>query len=119
LLRAWPEPRTRRLGPIHSSGWNRPGMTDPVVDPASGCAILRQPRWSEPLGQHRFLPARGVAANAHAPAPREDRSVKISDIRIKTFRPHADRRDTGHALPVPRAELMQTVLIVATDEGDG
>jgi L-alanine-DL-glutamate epimerase-like enolase superfamily enzyme len=43
--------------------------------------------------------------------------VKISDIRIKTFRTHADRWDVGHALPIPKAELMQTVLAIETDEG--
>jgi L-alanine-DL-glutamate epimerase-like enolase superfamily enzyme len=43
--------------------------------------------------------------------------VKISDIKIKTFRTYADRWDTGHALPIPKAELMQSVLIIETDEG--
>lgn len=43
--------------------------------------------------------------------------MKISDIKIKTFRTYADRWDTGHALPIPKAELMQSVLIIETDEG--
>jgi len=43
--------------------------------------------------------------------------VKISDIKIKTFRTHADRWDNGHARPVPRAQLRQTVLMIETDEG--
>ena len=43
--------------------------------------------------------------------------MKISDIKIKTFRTHADRWDVGHALPIPKAELMQTVLAIETDEG--
>ncbi|MBK8086455.1 MAG: enolase [Devosia sp.] len=43
--------------------------------------------------------------------------MKISDIRIKTFRTYADRWDIGHALPVPRADLLQTVLAIETDEG--
>jgi len=43
--------------------------------------------------------------------------VKISDIRIKTFRTYADRWDIGHALLVPRADLLQTVLAIETDEG--
>lgn len=43
--------------------------------------------------------------------------MKISDIRIKTFRTYADRWDIGHALLVPRADLLQTVLAIETDEG--
>ena len=43
--------------------------------------------------------------------------MKITDIRIKTFKTHADRWDVGHALPVPKADLMQTVLAIETDEG--
>ena len=43
--------------------------------------------------------------------------MKISDIKITTFRTYADRWDVGHALPVPKAELMQTVLAIETDEG--
>jgi len=43
--------------------------------------------------------------------------VKITDIRIKTFRTYADRWDVGHALPVPKADLMQTILAIETDEG--
>ena len=43
--------------------------------------------------------------------------MKISDITIKTFRTHADRWDVGHAQPLPRTELMQTVLTIETDEG--
>ena len=43
--------------------------------------------------------------------------MKISDIRIKTFRTHADRWDVGHAQLVPDAELMQTILSIETDQG--
>jgi hypothetical protein len=43
--------------------------------------------------------------------------VKISDIKIKTFKTYADRWDTGHARPVPKAALMQTVLTIDTHEG--
>jgi L-alanine-DL-glutamate epimerase-like enolase superfamily enzyme len=43
--------------------------------------------------------------------------MKISDITIKTFRTHADRWDVGHAQPLPKTELMQTVLTIETDEG--
>jgi L-alanine-DL-glutamate epimerase-like enolase superfamily enzyme len=42
--------------------------------------------------------------------------MKITDIKIKTFRTHADRWDTGHAVPIPNAELMQTVLAIETDQ---
>ena len=38
--------------------------------------------------------------------------MRITDITIKTFRTHADRWDIGHAVPIPRAELMQTVLTI-------
>ena len=43
--------------------------------------------------------------------------MKISDIRVLSFRTHADRWDIGHAEPIPRAELMQTVTCIDTDEG--
>ena len=43
--------------------------------------------------------------------------MKITDIKIKTFKTWADRWDVGHALPVPKADLMQTVLAIDTDEG--
>ena len=43
--------------------------------------------------------------------------MKITDIKIKTFRTYADRWDIGHAQPLPKAELMQTVLTIETDEG--
>ncbi len=43
--------------------------------------------------------------------------MKITDIRIKSFRTYADRWDVGHALPVPKANLLQTVLAIETDEG--
>ncbi|MDB5586686.1 MAG: mandelate racemase [Devosia sp.] len=43
--------------------------------------------------------------------------MKITDIRIKTFRTYADRWDVGHALPVPKADLMQTILAIETDTG--
>ena len=38
--------------------------------------------------------------------------MKISDVTIKTFRTHADRWDAGHGVPIPHAELMQTVLTI-------
>ena len=43
--------------------------------------------------------------------------MKITDIKIKTFKTYADRWDTGHATLIPKAELMQTVLSIETDEG--
>jgi L-alanine-DL-glutamate epimerase-like enolase superfamily enzyme len=43
--------------------------------------------------------------------------MKISNVAIKTFRTHADRWDIGHAQPIPKAELMQTVLTIETDDG--
>ncbi|MET0771937.1 MAG: enolase C-terminal domain-like protein [Candidatus Limnocylindrales bacterium] len=43
--------------------------------------------------------------------------MRIKDLTIKTFRTYADRWDTGHARPIPRQELMQTVLAIETDEG--
>ena len=43
--------------------------------------------------------------------------MKITDITIKTFKTYADRWDVGHALPIPKAELMQTILSIETDEG--
>src|SRR6266849_2551341 len=44
-------------------------------------------------------------------------SVKITDIKIVSFRTHADRWDMGHAKPLPRTELLQTVSSIETDEG--
>ena len=43
--------------------------------------------------------------------------MKITDIRIKSFRTNADRWDVGHALPMPKAALLQTVLAIETDTG--
>ena len=43
--------------------------------------------------------------------------MKISDIRIITFRTHADRWDMGHAQPQPRTEMNQTVTCIDTEEG--
>ncbi|HET7714176.1 MAG TPA: enolase C-terminal domain-like protein [Bauldia sp.] len=43
--------------------------------------------------------------------------MKITDIRVISFRTHADRWDMGHGVPKPRTELMQTVSIIDTDEG--
>ena len=43
--------------------------------------------------------------------------MKISDIKIDTFRTHADRWDVGHARPLPKAQMRQTVLTIETDEG--
>jgi L-alanine-DL-glutamate epimerase-like enolase superfamily enzyme len=43
--------------------------------------------------------------------------VKITDIKITTFRTHADRWDWGHGALLPRTELRQTVTCVETDAG--
>lgn len=43
--------------------------------------------------------------------------MKIRDIRVQSFRTHADRWDMGHARLLPDAELMQSVLTIETDEG--
>jgi L-alanine-DL-glutamate epimerase-like enolase superfamily enzyme len=43
--------------------------------------------------------------------------VKITDIKITSFRTHADRWDMGHAKPLKRTEIMQTVASIETDEG--
>ena len=43
--------------------------------------------------------------------------MKITDITIESFLTHPDRWDNGHARPIPRAEVMQTVLTIETDEG--
>ena len=43
--------------------------------------------------------------------------MKITDLKIASFRTHADRWDMGHAEPRPRTELMQTVSSIETDEG--
>jgi L-alanine-DL-glutamate epimerase-like enolase superfamily enzyme len=43
--------------------------------------------------------------------------VKITDVKVVSFRTHADRWDMGHALPKPKTELMQTVASVETDAG--
>jgi L-alanine-DL-glutamate epimerase-like enolase superfamily enzyme len=43
--------------------------------------------------------------------------VKITDIKIVSFRTHADRWDIGHAQLLPRTEIMQTVASVETDAG--
>jgi L-alanine-DL-glutamate epimerase-like enolase superfamily enzyme len=43
--------------------------------------------------------------------------VRITDLTIQSFRTVADRFDIGHAVPLPRTELLQTVLTIETDEG--
>ena len=43
--------------------------------------------------------------------------MKITDIKIVSFRTHADRWDIGHAQLLPRTEIMQTVASVETDAG--
>jgi L-alanine-DL-glutamate epimerase-like enolase superfamily enzyme len=43
--------------------------------------------------------------------------VKITDIKIISFRTHADRWDMGHAKLKPRTELVQTVSCLETDAG--
>ena len=61
----------------------------------------------------------GFAAVTPSNDPSDKKAVlvKITDIKIKTFKTYADRWDVGHALPVPKAELMQTILSIETDEG--
>jgi L-alanine-DL-glutamate epimerase-like enolase superfamily enzyme len=43
--------------------------------------------------------------------------VKITDIKVTTFRTHADRWEIGVGEPRPRAELRQTVATMETDQG--
>jgi redox-sensitive bicupin YhaK (pirin superfamily) len=43
-------------------------------------------------------------------------TVKISDVTIKTFRTYADRWDAGHAQPLPKEDLRQTVLSIHGDD---
>jgi len=43
--------------------------------------------------------------------------MKITDVKVVAFRTHADRWDMGHARLKPRAELLQTVASVETDQG--
>ena len=43
--------------------------------------------------------------------------MKITDIRVVSFRSHADRWDMGHGVPKLATELLQTVAIIDTDEG--
>lgn len=43
--------------------------------------------------------------------------MKITDIRVETFRTHADRWDIGHARLIPQAEVLQSILTIDTDEG--
>jgi len=43
--------------------------------------------------------------------------VKITDIKITSFRTHHDRWDRGHAVLAPRETLLQTVLAIETDAG--
>lgn len=43
--------------------------------------------------------------------------MKITDIKVVSFRTHADRWDMGHAKPKPNTELLQTVASVETDAG--
>ncbi len=43
--------------------------------------------------------------------------MKITDIKVVSFRTHADRWDWGYGVPRPNTELMQTVSIVETDAG--
>ena len=61
----------------------------------------------------------GFAAVTPSNDPSDKKAVlvKITDIKIKTFKTYADRWDVGHALPVAKAELMQTILSIETDEG--
>ncbi|WP_226781604.1 enolase C-terminal domain-like protein [Oceaniglobus trochenteri] len=43
--------------------------------------------------------------------------MKITDVRVITFRTHADRWDIGHGRLLPNAEVTQTVTCIDTDEG--
>lgn len=43
--------------------------------------------------------------------------MRISDIRVIRFRTYADRWNIGHAEPIPKAEVIQTVTCIDTDEG--
>lgn len=43
--------------------------------------------------------------------------MKISDVRVIRFRTHADRWDIGHARATPKAEIIQTITCIDTDEG--
>ena len=43
--------------------------------------------------------------------------MKITDIKITSFRTHADRWDWGYGKALPNTELVQTVASVETDEG--
>ena len=43
--------------------------------------------------------------------------MKITNVTVKAFRTHADRWDMGHAMPLPKAEIRQTITSIETDEG--
>ncbi|MCR8724668.1 enolase C-terminal domain-like protein [Frigidibacter sp. ROC022] len=43
--------------------------------------------------------------------------MKITDIRIRSFRTYADSWDRDHGVPLPKAESIQTVTTIETDEG--
>lgn len=43
--------------------------------------------------------------------------MKITSIKVKAFRSYADRWDIGHARLLPKADVMQTVTLIETDEG--
>ena len=43
--------------------------------------------------------------------------MKITDVRVKAFRTYADRWDMGHARLLSKAEILQTVTMIETDEG--
>ena len=43
--------------------------------------------------------------------------MKITDIRVETFRTYADRWDIGHARLIHHAEVLQSILTIDTDEG--
>jgi L-alanine-DL-glutamate epimerase-like enolase superfamily enzyme len=44
-------------------------------------------------------------------------AVRITDIRVQAFRTYADRWDIGHAQLLPKAEVIQTVTLIETDQG--
>ena len=43
--------------------------------------------------------------------------MRITDIRVQAFRTYADRWDIGHAQLLPKAEVIQTVTLIETDQG--
>jgi len=44
-------------------------------------------------------------------------ALRITDIMVQAFRTYADRWDIGHAQLLPKAEVIQTVTLIETDQG--